>query len=318
VLADEDAAGPLPLANHASATGIITGSADTYRYAFTAAGQTTVNVDPTVFADLDVQLTVVDANGATVATANPTTTRVSATQASGMNASLTFSAPAAGAGYTAVVRGAGQGDPATAGGYSAYGSIGNYTVGLTTTDPTGGQPLALAVASMPNATAGSAYSATPVSASGGTAPYTFSATGLPAGLSINAATGSVTGTPTAPGSYSPTFTVTDSAGASASQAGSVTVDPAPVPLSWVTGATLPGGKVKTAYSTQIKVAGGKPGYTWVRTSGNVPNGTTLTFNGTTATLSGKPAKAGTFRFTLSVTDSLGATISQQFTVVVTR
>jgi hypothetical protein len=405
VRADEDASGPLALANNSSRSGIITSAADVDRFAFNAAGDTTVSVDPSVIADLDVQLRILDSTGTEVASSNPTTVRVNANQATGMNASATFNASASGASYTAVIQGAGQGDPAVAGGYSAYGSLGNYAVSLATGDPGTGTPLGISVAAMANATVGTGYAASPVSASGGTAPYTFSATGLPAGLSINAGTGAVTGTPTAAGSYTPNFTVTDNAGGSASQAGAITVDPAPIPpvnvanqsasgtvgtalskqlvatggtgsfswsssgalppgtslsasgllsgtptaagtftfsatassggntgtgtvtvtiapaatpLAWVTAATLPGGKAKTAYSTQIKITGGTANYSWLRTAGSLPGGTSFVFSGTTATLSGKPARAGTFRFTLRVTDSKGAVISRQFTVVITK
>ncbi|MFL6022433.1 MAG: putative Ig domain-containing protein [Marmoricola sp.] len=405
VVADEDPGTALPLANNASANGVITSAADVDRYSFTAAGSTTVNVAGTTFSDLDVQLRILDSNGVEVTSANPTTTAINSNQVNGMGASATFTAPAAGAVYTATIQGSGQGDPAVAGGYSAYASIGNYAVSLATGSPTSGTPLAISVGAMANATVGTGYASSPVSASGGTAPYTFSATGLPAGLSISAATGAVTGTPTTAGSYTPSFTVTDNAGGSASQAGAITVDPAPIPpvvvqnqsgsgtvgtafshqlaasggtgtftwsssgtlppglalsasgllsgtptttgtyaftatassggnngsgtvtitvaapaapLAWVTGATLPTGKVKSAYSSQIKITGGTAAYTWLRTAGSVPNGTTLSFSGTTATLSGKPSKAGTFRFTLRVTDSKGVVISQQFTVVVNR
>lgn len=405
VRADEDAAGPLALANSASANGIITSAADVDRYSFTAAGDTTVDVGTTTFGDLDVQLRILDSNGVEVASANPATTEVSATQAVGLGAGLTFTAPAAGATYTATIQGSGQGDPAVAGGYSAYASIGNYTVSLATGQPATGQPLGISVASMANGTVGTGYASSPVTASGGTAPYTFSATGLPAGLSVNASTGAVTGTPTAAGSYTPSFTVTDNAGGSVSRPGAITVDPAPVPpvtvqnqsasgtvgtafsqqllasggtgsyawdstaamppgltlsssglisgtpttagtysfvarassggntgsatvtitiapaaspLAWVTGATLPGGKVKTAYSTRVTITGGTAGYSWLRTAGSLPGGTSFTFSGTTATLAGKPARAGTFRFTLRVTDSKGVVISRQFTVVISR
>jgi hypothetical protein len=405
VRADEDASGPLALANGSSANGIVTSAGDVDRYTFTAAGATTVTVAGTLFSDLDVQLRVLDVNGVEVASSNPATTAVNANQANGMGASATFTAPASGATYTATIQGSGQGDPAAAGGYSAYASIGNYAVSLATGQPSSGQPLAIGVGPLPNATVGSAYAASPVSASGGTAPYTFSATGLPAGLTVNASTGSVSGTPTTQGSYTPTFTVTDSVGGTASQAGAITVDPAPVPpvvvqnqsgsgtvgspfslqliasggtgsytwsstaavppgltlsssglisgtptaagtstfqvqassggnngsatvtitvaaatspLAWVTGPTLPSGKARTSYSTQIKITGGTANYSWLRTAGTIPGGTSFVFSGTTATLSGKPNKAGTFRFTLRVTDAKGAVITQQFTVVITK
>ena len=51
--------------------------------------------------------------------------------------------------------------------------------------------------------------------------------------------------------------------------GTVTVTIAPAPVAFVTPATLPQGKSRTAYSTTITVAGGTPGYTWARTSGSL-------------------------------------------------
>jgi len=174
------------------------------------------------FPDLDVQLRVLDSDGVEVASANPTTTWVSATEASGMNASVTFTAPSSGAAYTAVVRGTGQGDPAVAGGYSSYGSIGSYQVGLTVVPPSGNDPLALTVAAMPTGTVGVGYSATPAAAIGGQPPYRLLDHGLPSGLSIDPASGTVSGTPTTAGTSTPTFKVTEGLGATASKAGSVT------------------------------------------------------------------------------------------------
>lgn len=317
--ADEDTAGPLPLANGGQATGIVSRASDVDSYTFTAAGTTTVTVDSGgPFPDLDVQLTIVDVNGTTVASANPTTARVSATQASGMNASATFTAPAGGATYTARIQGAGQGDPTAAGGYSNYGSLGAYRIGLTTQPGGEPSPLALSVGTLPNGTVGSPYSASVVSASGGVAPYTYAATGLPSGLTLNTSNGGLTGTPTASGSFSPVFTVTDSQGATASRSGSLSIAAAPAPLAWVTGATLPSGKRNVTYSTTLSVTGGAPAYTWTRTSGKFPNGLSLVANGTTATLSGKPSKNGTYAFTLRVTDGRGISITRSFTVTIAR
>lgn len=399
-MADEDTSGPLALANNGSLNGIVTKETDADSYAFTAAGSTTVTVNGSAFPDLDVQLRILDSNGAQVALVNPTTTRVSAVLASGMNASYTFTAPVDGALYTAEIRGAGQGTPGAAGSYSTYGSIGNYQISLATQTPTGGAPLAVSVAALPNAVVGTAYSASPVSASGGTAPYAYSASGLPAGVSINPSTGAVTGTPTTAGSFAPTFTVTDSVGGSASQAGAITVDPAPVavadqsfsgnvgvalakqvvatggtgsyvwsatagtvppgltfgsngvlsgtpttvgtytfsatatagtsatgtvtvtiapkPLAFLTAATLPNAKARTAYSTTISVTGGTPGYTWARTSGSLPAGLSISYSGSTATITGTPTKNGKASFTLRVTDAAGGVVSRTFSIQVTK
>jgi hypothetical protein len=73
-------------------------------------------------------------------------------------------------------------------------------------------PLTITTTSLPNGTAGTAYSAT-LAATGGTTPYTWSLTSgtLPTGLSLTASTGAIGGTPTQAVSATPlTFMVTDS------------------------------------------------------------------------------------------------------------
>ncbi len=318
--ADEDPSGPLPLANAAALNGIVTQATDADSYAFTAAGATTVTVaNGSPFPDLDVRLRILDGAGTEVALVNPTTVRVSAVLANGMNASYSFTAPVGGAAYTAEVRGAGLGTVPDAGAYSTYGSLGTYQVSLTTQTASGPSPLVLTVGTLPNGTVGTAYSANVVSASGGTAPYSYSATGLPGGLSINAGTGAITGTPSTAGSFDPTITVTDGLGASASQSRSLVVDPAAAqPPTFVTAATLPLGKARAPYSTTISVTGGTPGYTWVRTSGTLPAGLTLTSNGASATISGTPTKQGNSTFTLRVTDAAGASATRTFTLQIKR
>jgi len=318
--ADEDTAGALPLGNGAALDGIVTKATDADSYSFTAAGATTVTVENgSPFPDLDVQLRILDSNGAQVALVNPTTTRVSAVLASGMDASYSFTAPAGGAGFTAEIRGGSQGTVPDAGAWSTYGSLGTYQVSLTTETPGGPSPLALAVGSYSSGTVGTAYSVDVVSASGGTAPYGFSAAGLPGGLSINAGTGAVTGTPSASGSFSATITVIDALGATASETRSLVVNPpAPQPPTFLTGATLPQGKARTAYSTTISVTGGTPGYTWVRTSGNLPNGLSISYSGATATITGTPIKQGNSTFTLRVTDAAGGVATRTFTLLIKK
>ena len=74
-------------------------------------------------------------------------------------------------------------------------------------------------ATLPNGTAGTAYSTT-VSATGGTAPYTFALTAgtLPAGLTLNPVTGQISGTPTTAGTSNFTVTATDALGCVGSRA----------------------------------------------------------------------------------------------------
>ena len=167
--------------------------------------------------------------------------------------------------------------------------------------------------SLPGGTVGQAYSQT-LSASGGTPPYAWSlASGsLPPGLNLAASTGVVSGTPTTAGTYSFTAQVTDGA-QTATKALSIAVSPAST-LS-ITTASLPQGRVLTGYSATLTAAGGTPPYTWSRIAGALPNGLTLSSSGT---ISGTPAKPGSYTFTVRVTDSLGATASKTFTVKINK
>ena len=214
-----------------------------------------------------------------------------------------------------MIQGAGQGNPGTAGGYSAYGSLGNYQVSLSTQTPSGPQPVAVADQSF-SRTVGVAGSNQLV-ATGGSGSYAWSRTGtLPPGLSLSG-TGVLSGTPTTAGTYA--FTATATSGTS-SDVGTVTVTVAGTTstLAFVTGATLPGAKLRTAYSTVISVTGGTAPYTWARTSGSLPTGTSLSFSGSTATLSGTPTNNGKSTFVLRVTAANGAVVSRTFAVVVTN
>ena len=69
---------------------------------------------------------------------------------------------------------------------------------VSTTIPGTPPPLSITTASLPNGTAGAAYSVT-LAATGGTGPYSWSiASGsLPSGLTLNSATGTISGTPRA-------------------------------------------------------------------------------------------------------------------------
>lgn len=130
LLADDHAGTPTPLVPGTPVDGLITSRSDTDAFAFLAAGPTMLAVEgPPDVSDLDVLLTVLDADGRVVATVDPTAT--SATDDS-MDATWTADLPATEAAYTAVVDGTSHGDPAAAGGYSDYASIGAYTVTLAT------------------------------------------------------------------------------------------------------------------------------------------------------------------------------------------
>ncbi|MBB6571905.1 uncharacterized protein YhjY with autotransporter beta-barrel domain [Xanthomonas arboricola] len=163
-------------------------------------------------------------------------------------------------------------------------------------------------ASLPAATAGSAYSQT-LSASGGTAPYTFAITAgaLPAGLSLSAG-GVLSGTPTASGGFNFTVTATDSGGSPTSGARAYTLTVA-VATTTFPATSLPAGTAGQAYSSALNPAtGGVAPYTYAVTAGALPAGITL--NGSSGALTGTPGSVGTFSFSVTATDSTTGTPSQ--------
>ncbi len=115
-------------------SGMISTAADRDAFSFsTTGGDVTLHATPaTVSPDLDIELRVLDANGSTVAVADPPSSRLSSDLEAGLDAELTLTlAPGT---YTAVVDGIGAGDPAGTG-YSDYASVGRYRlVGSVPTD----------------------------------------------------------------------------------------------------------------------------------------------------------------------------------------
>ncbi|HET7014345.1 MAG TPA: putative Ig domain-containing protein, partial [Streptosporangiaceae bacterium] len=77
----------------------------------------------------------------------------------------------------------------------------------------------------------------------------------------------------------------------------------------------PGGEVGVSYSDSLTVTGGTSPFTWSISSGSLPPG--ITINSSTGKLSGTPTTAGTYSFTVRVTDnaSLSATQAMSITIV---
>ncbi|WP_369915231.1 putative Ig domain-containing protein [Xanthomonas sp. NCPPB 3005] len=163
-------------------------------------------------------------------------------------------------------------------------------------------------ASLPAATAGSAYSQT-LSASGGTAPYSFavSAGTLPVGVQLSPG-GVLSGTPTSSGSFNFTATATDSGGSPTSGSRAYTLTVAS-PTITLPATTLAGGTAGQAYTAAINPAtGGIAPYTYTLSAGALPAGVTV--NSATGALSGTPTVAGNFNFSLTATDSTTGTAGQ--------
>ena len=90
-----------------------------------------------------------------------------------------------------------------------------------------------------------------------------------------------------------------------------------VPGLAVTTTSLPGGVAGTAYSQTLATTGGLTPYTWSVSTGSLPAG--LSLNSATGEISGTPASAGAFSFTIEVTDaeSPAMTATQPLSITVT-
>ncbi|PHV25239.1 autotransporter outer membrane beta-barrel domain-containing protein, partial [Janthinobacterium sp. BJB426] len=185
--------------------------------------------------------------------------------------------------------------------YTASNGVGT-SAPATVTITVGGPTITITPSTVPAATVGAAYSQN-VSAANGAAPYTYaiSAGSLPAGLSLNTSTGLLSGTPTAAGTFNFTVRAEDSSTGSGPYAGaraySLTVA---APAVGIAPSTLPAMTAGVAFSQGVNATGGTPAYNYAVTAGSLPTGLTLAADGT---LSGTPAAAGAYSFTITATDS---------------
>ncbi len=176
-------------------------------------------------------------------------------------------------------------------------------------------PVVSTASPLPGGKVGTAYSQT-LAAAGGVSPYTWSvaAGSLPPGIVLNSSTGVLSGTPTAASTFTFTVQVADTNSATATKSLSVTIAAGTATLAITTTSPLPGGTAGSVYSVPIAVAGGTSPYTWAVVSGALPPG--LSLNSVNGSLSGTPSSAGTFNFTVQVTDASRATASTAFTLTI--
>ena len=108
-----------------------------------------------------------------------------------------------------------------------------------------------------------------------------------------------------------TYTATNAAGTSAPATVTIAVSPT---ILTVSPSTLATGTVGTAYSQMVTASGGTAPYGYTVNSGTLPAG--LTLNPTTGEISGTPATAGSFSFTVTAADARIATGSASYVLLV--
>jgi len=82
----------------------------------------------------------------------------------------------------------------------------------------------------------------------------------------------------------------------------------------ITTTGLPNASQVQAYSATLAATGGTPPYSWAIISGSLPPG--LTLNSSTGVISGTPTGAGTYSFTVQVTDATSATATASLSITV--
>jgi hypothetical protein len=166
----------------------------------------------------------------------------------------------------------------------------------------------ISTTSLPGTTVGAAYTAT-LAASNSPTKFTLTSGSLPNGLTLNASTGAITGKPTTAGTFKFSVTASNSGGTSAAKALTITVS-TPVPV--ISTTSLPGATVGEAYTATLAASNSPTKFTL--TSGSLPNG--LTLNASTGAITGKPTKAGTFKFSVTASNSGGTSAAKALTITV--
>jgi hypothetical protein len=128
----------------------------------------------------------------------------------------------------------------------------------------------------------------------------------------NGSTSFLQGVPGEAGRFSIVLTVTDATGASAQ----VTVTLTVAPKVQIKTVAIGRAQVGKRYRLRLVYAGGVGATRWTVAAGSLPQG--LALDEATGAISGKPRRAGKFRFTIVVTDSLGAKSAMTYTLRVAR
>jgi hypothetical protein len=157
-----------------------------------------------------------------------------------------------------------------------------------------------------------------LSAKGGAPGYSWKLSGtLPAktgfiGNQGNGSTSVLQGVPAEAGTFPLVLTVTDAAGVSLDLKVTLTIAPKLQIATFGVGRAQVGKRFRLALASR----GGVADTSWALAAGSLPSG--LTLNADTGVISGKARHAGRFRFTVVVTDSLGAKAAMTYSLTVRR
>jgi autotransporter-associated beta strand protein len=220
-------------------------------------------------------------------------------------------------GLTLTVGGALAGTATTAGsfaftvtGFDSAGNFGsrNYTLNVNALP-------SITISSLPTGNENTAYTKA-ILTSGGTGPFTWSCTGtLPGGITFDTSTGTFGGTPAAgsAGTYNGIqVTATDSDGQSTTpRIYSMVIDAVSLGALSFNQWTIN----KTGFIGTI-AATGTGTLTSSMTGGKLPRGMTDPLSAGLITFAGTPTVARTYTFTLKLTDGLGVTVTQSYTIVI--
>ncbi len=181
--------------------------------------------------------------------------------------------------------------------------------------PSAPPALSVSTTSLPDGNLNQSYSAT-LQASGGTGTRTWSlASGsgpLPDDLTLSSS-GVISGTPTVDASFNFTVQVADSGSPQqvATRALSILIRTDAVTI---TTTALLGGQVGVPYSQFVSATNGQLPFFWSISVGPLPAG--LTIDSNTGEIGGLPTTAGTFPFTVQVTDDLNDTATAALSIVI--
>jgi hypothetical protein len=127
--------------------------------------------------------------------------------------------------------------------------------------------------------------------------------------------GGITGTPTTEGVFAFTIQVRDATGTKDTESFSITIDaPRPLVITNQSDSLSPGTVGEFYCCGNLFADGGVPDYSWTLVSGELPPG--LALSRSPGRITGTPTTAGTFVFTVRVTDSRGAFAERTFSITI--